>query len=120
MINEDSGFYSLKRVGEIGIHIPFKRESVDLMSLQFQKIKEQLGTGTEFTARYAREKCDISRTTFQRLVNWAVENRKLEKQGLKNDTKYLIPTESEKFKLQLIQGGKSDAVEILADEKKSA
>jgi tetratricopeptide (TPR) repeat protein len=80
-INEASGFYSLKITGDFSFAIPYEREQVDCMSVQFKKLKAAFGDNTEFTVTEARECIGVSKRTMQRLITWALENDRCERVG---------------------------------------
>lgn len=91
------GKYSLRidsqRGADICFRIPLHRHSVDFMSLHFEELKRQFPVKSVFSAKEAKLKTGLSRTSIQRLINWALETGKLEKVGEKNSTAYRLIAE---------------------------
>jgi len=88
------GKYSLhieSRPGaDVSFRIPLHRHPVDFMSLHFEDLKQKFSDASVFSAKEAKLKTGLSRTSVQRLINWALENGKIEKVGEKNSTAYRL------------------------------
>lgn len=90
-IREQNGFYSLHITGKFSFRVPLERDSVECMNLHFNNLRAAYGAGQMFSAKDAREILSLSRRTIQRLVNWGIENHKIESlDANRNATKYRI------------------------------
>lgn len=89
-IKEANGFYSIEVGDGFALRVPYERHDVSGPALQWQKLGSLLGGAREFTAKEAREKLGLPRTTFQRLIAWAESERKIERVGEYNSTIYRL------------------------------
>lgn len=89
-IAENNGFYAVRIHGPCSFVVSVDRGPVDFMNLHFEKIKAAFRPGESFSAREAREKLGFPRTTFQRVLQWALENGKISKYGPANATVYSL------------------------------
>lgn len=89
-IVEDEGLYSLKITGAFSFCIPFERQPLNSMSLQFAKLRAKYAPGKPFAAREARDQLKFSRATFQRLIAWGLDSGKISRMGERNDVQYKI------------------------------
>lgn len=87
-IDENGGFYSLQITGDFSFQIPLNREPVDFMDLHFEKLARAFEKRAKFSALEARDKLGFSRRTLQRVINWGIEHRRLERVGQHMDTTY--------------------------------
>lgn len=91
-----NGFFSIRIHGDFSIQIPLERQSVDRMSLYFQNLKTIFSSTAEFSAAQVCEHLQVSRHTAQRIVNWGIENRLIERFGARKESKYrFIPSQLE-------------------------
>lgn len=89
-IKEAEGFYALDLGSDLVVRVPYEHGEVSLHDVQWRKLKSCFAHTTEFTAKEAREKLGLPRTSFQRLITWAEEEKKIERVGEYNTTAYRI------------------------------
>ncbi len=65
------------------------------MSLHFESLVDAFKPSGEFTAKEARLRVGLSRTTIQRLVNWGLESGRLQRVGVGNHTFYRVTIASQ-------------------------
>jgi len=97
-IQEANGQYTLKLSGDVSFRVPLEHHPVDFMTLQFESLKKAREKGSRkhlpFSAREIREQLGIARTSIQRLLNWGISQKKIEKVGSKNATLYRLVSSS--------------------------
>ena len=86
----EGGQFQLKTEGEFSFKVPLERHSVDGHSKNFEALRLCFSSDSTFTAREARESLGLPRTSFQRFVNWALENGRVEKVSAHNATRYRL------------------------------
>lgn len=89
-IAERDGFYRIEVDPSFSVRIPYQRGEVDSKEIQWKKLLDHLPSATTFTAKEARNLLGIPRTSFQRLITWAEEEKKVERIGEYNTTSYRI------------------------------
>ncbi len=94
-IHEQRTYYSLRINGDFSFRVPFLRHQVDFMSLHFESLVDAFKPSGEFTAKEARLRVGLSRTTIQRLVNWGLESGRLQRVGVGNHTFYRVTIASQ-------------------------
>lgn len=80
-IVENDGFYWMRMQGSFSFRVPLSHEPLDAISQHFRDLRTAFSPVREFTAREARERLMLSRRTIQRLVNWGIDTKKIERLG---------------------------------------
>lgn len=89
-IEQSDGTYSLALHGDFGIRMSLQKFSLDSFELKWKELQKTFSGSESFTAAKACEKLSCSRTSFRRLVDWALEKGFLEKSGSGPSTSYRI------------------------------
>ncbi|MES2964160.1 MAG: hypothetical protein V4760_09745 [Bdellovibrionota bacterium] len=89
-VKESDGFYSLSMGPGFALRVPYQHGDVSGPAIQWQKLDSLLAGSREFTAKEAREKLGIPRTSLQRLLVWAESEKKIERIGEYNSTLYRL------------------------------
>ena len=74
MLEEDLGFYSLLLQGNFSFRVPLERLSVDLSSLQMQKLKASFRGEEMFTTQDVCRRLSVATTTAHRLIREALRS----------------------------------------------
>jgi tetratricopeptide (TPR) repeat protein len=90
-IVENGTNYSLRVESGFSFLVPLQRMPVDGHHVHLAKLAEFYQPDREFSAKEAREKLKMPKSSFQVLSAWAVANGKLEMRGPKNMVRYRIP-----------------------------
>lgn len=99
-IVEDRGTYRLAISGSFAFRIPMEVRAKDTDELQFERVRRAFAAKSRFSAREAREKLGLPKSTFNRLVRWALEHGRIRVSGASTATQYelLGPIEGEELK----------------------
>jgi hypothetical protein len=107
-IREVDGFYDIKITGKMSFLIHLKRQSFDGLELHFDRLRLVLADREEFRASEACEKLRLARQTVQRIINWALARRLIERRGSHKAVTYRwIPDQNQQAKKR--DGGSSVA-----------
>ena len=89
-IRESGGFYRLDMHGDFSFRIPLERRPVVALELELNQLAAAFAKPGTFTAAEARSELEVSRQTVQRIVDWALENNRLERVGDGRTTYYRL------------------------------
>lgn len=86
-----NGFYRPKLGSSFSARVPLHREPISLYQQHWKILEVSFRRGEPFTAKKARLKLGLPRTTFQRMINWALQEGLLQRMGEYNQVQYRRP-----------------------------
>ena len=90
-IGERHGFYSVNTGGDFSFRVPYERQPVDKIRLQFEKLATLFANHQKFTNKEARISLDLSTAAMQELLNWGLKCGRIKRMGnTKRTTEYKI------------------------------
>lgn len=87
-IVEDRGHYSLKIIGPVAFRMALEVRAQLNEEVLFQEVQAVFMNQGSFTAREAREKLGLAKTSFNRIIQWAVSEGHLRSKGTSSKTMY--------------------------------
>jgi tetratricopeptide (TPR) repeat protein len=87
-IAEDHGTYRLVISGPFAFRIPLEVRAKESEELQFQRVREAFARKGRFSAREAREKLGLPKSSFNRLIHWAIAHGRIQISGASTSTIY--------------------------------
>ena len=90
VIEEIKGSYKVRIEGNFSFLVPWDRRPVEGHHVDFARLQAEYPVGQRFSAKEARLRLGMPKSTFQLLTSWAVEHGKLEMSGPKNAARYRV------------------------------